>query len=160
MARPLSFGIEPEFELDVKLEIGRIIEESAGRLGYQVYEWGVLLKGANSRIAVKIDRAEGISHADCERFSKEFSASLDAEKILPNYFLEVSSPGLNRRLRSAEEYMRFIGAPIKLVFEEEGERTVVKGTITAADNRAVTVRSDRSERVISYEWVVNAHLDY
>jgi ribosome maturation factor RimP len=146
--------------VQLKEAILRLIDETAGRLGYQVYEAGVLLKGVNSKIVVKIDCQAGIAHQDCERFSKELSAALEDTELLPNYSLEVSSPGLDRALRTADEFIRFAGSPVKVVYQDGSERRVVKGTIGEGDGRTVTVSGEQGEVTIPYDAIVNANLDY
>ena len=143
-----------------KERISLLIEETAARLGYMVYESGVLLKGENSMITVKIDSLAGISHLDCERFSKELSVRLDDEDILPKYSLEVSSPGLKRLLRNGGEFGRFPGAPVKVVYDEGPDRRVAKGTIQSVTGEAVTVSTESGEVTISYGAIINANLDY
>ncbi len=137
-----------------------LIEDTAGKLGYLVYESSILYKGKNSQIHVKIDSHAGISHLDCEKFSRELSDRLDTEDDLPNYSLEVSSPGLNRLLRNNSEFRRFPGAPVKVVYEEGGERKVVKGVIGEVTDTAVTVSDAKGETVISFDAIINANLDY
>ena len=146
--------------VQLKEAIQKLVEDTAGRLGYQVYEAGVLLKGANSRIVVKIDCRAGISHQDCERFSKELSAAIDDAELLPNYSLEISSPGLDRAVRTSEEFMRFAGSPVKVVYQDGDERRVVKGIIGAGDGSAVTVSGEQGDVTIPYDAIVNANLDY
>jgi ribosome maturation factor RimP len=146
--------------VQLKEAIQKLIDETAGRLGYQVYEAGVLLKGLNSTIVVKIDSRSGISHLDCERFSKELSAGLDVAELLPNYSLEVSSPGLDRTVRTADEFMRFAGSPVKVVYQDGSERRVVKGVIGAGNESAVTVSGEQGEVTIVYDAIVSANLDY
>ena len=143
-----------------KERISQLIDETAARLGYMVYESGVLMKGENSMITVKIDSLAGISHLDCERFSKELSVRLDDEDILPNYSLEVSSPGLKRLLRNGDEFGRFPGAPVKVVYDEGPDRRVAKGTIKSAGENAVTVSTESGDITISYDTIINANLDY
>jgi ribosome maturation factor RimP len=57
-----------------------------------------------------------ISHADCERVSKQLSVILDVEELIPGsgYILEVSSPGMDRALRKAADYVRFTGRAAKV----------------------------------------------
>ncbi len=57
------------------------------------------------------DRLAGVTHTDCEAFSRDFGTVLDVEDLIPGseYTLEVSSPGLDRRLRGVEDYRRFMG---------------------------------------------------
>lgn len=146
--------------MQLKERISDLVQETAARLGYMVYESSILFKGENSQIHVKIDSLAGISHNDCENFSRELSARLDSDDILPNYSLEVSSPGLNRLLRSGEEFRRFAGAPVKVVYDEGAERRVAKGTVASADDAAVTVATEKGAIAISYKAITSANLDY
>jgi ribosome maturation factor RimP len=146
--------------VQLKEAIQKLIEETAGRLGYQVYEAGVLLKGMNSQITVKLDSLAGISHLDCERFSKELSAGLDDAELLPNYSLEISSPGLNRAVRTADDFMRFTGSPVKVVYQDGDDRKVVKGVIVTATGEAITVSGEQGDVTIRYDAIVSASLDY
>ena len=59
----------------------------------------------------------GVSHEDCANVSREVGTILDVEEVIPgaDYMLEVSSPGLDRRLQKAEDFQRFTGSRIKLM---------------------------------------------
>ncbi|MEP6963295.1 MAG: ribosome maturation factor RimP, partial [Acidobacteriota bacterium] len=65
-------------------------------------------------------RPEGVSHADCELMSQQMSAILDTEDIIPggHYTLEVSSPGVERKLSRPRDFERFVGQKVKLVLRE------------------------------------------
>lgn len=65
---------------------------------------------------VPIAQLSGITHGDCERFARDFGTALDIEDLVPGaeYMLEVSSPGLDRKLSSVEEFERFTGQLCKL----------------------------------------------
>lgn len=147
----------------LKDEILKIVNLAAGNTGYMVYEASVYLKGVNSRITVKIDNPGSphpVSHGDCERFSNELSLLLDEKELLPDYFLEVSSPGINRKLRNREEFARFTGSPVKVVYEENGKRDVVKGVLTAVSDEDVEISAERNKILIKHSCIVNANLDY
>jgi ribosome maturation factor RimP len=61
------------------------------------------------------DPLAGVTHGDCASFSREFGTILDVEDAMPgNYTLEVSSPGLDRKLTKASEFERFVGSRVKL----------------------------------------------
>jgi ribosome maturation factor RimP len=62
------------------------------------------------------DRLAGITHGDCEAFSRDFGTVLDVEDLVPgaDYTLEVSSPGLDRKLHSLDDYRRFTGMLAKV----------------------------------------------
>jgi len=147
-------------DVHIKERMLELIEDTAGKLGYLIYESSILYKGENSQIHVKIDSPAGISHLDCEKFSRELSARLDAEDALPNYSLEVSSPGLNRLLRNSSEFRRFPGAPVKVVYEEGGSRRVVKGTIGEMTDTTVTVSCEKGDVAVPFDAIISANLDY
>ncbi len=65
---------------------------------------------------VPVAQLSGVTHGDCERFSRDFGTVLDVEDQMPGaeYTLEASSPGLDRKLRSREEFARFAGQLAKL----------------------------------------------
>ncbi len=65
---------------------------------------------------VPIAQLSGITHGDCERFSRDFGTALDVEDLVPGaeYMLEASSPGLDRKLNGAEDFKRFAGVLCKL----------------------------------------------
>ena len=65
------------------------------------------------------DPLAGVTHEDCANFSREFGTILDVEDVMPgSYTLEVSSPGLDRRLVKAADFERFTGSRVKLTTRE------------------------------------------
>jgi ribosome maturation factor RimP len=81
----------------------------------------VELKGGRGTrlLRVYIDRPEGISHADCALVSEQLSAMLDVEDPFPgSYTLEVSSPGLDRKLVKASDFVHFVGRKARVVVRE------------------------------------------
>jgi ribosome maturation factor RimP len=65
---------------------------------------------------VPVEILSGVTHEDCEHFTRDFGTLLDVEDLVPGseYTLEVSSPGLERKLRGAADYERFKGSLVKL----------------------------------------------
>jgi ribosome maturation factor RimP len=96
------------------MELERIREAAervAQSLGLEVVdvEWKV---GRDRFLRVYIDKPEGVSHKDCEAVSNQLSVLLDVEDLIPgqqHYILEVSSPGLDRKLTKPAEFERFTG---------------------------------------------------
>lgn len=145
----------------IKDEINRVIAESALKLGYHVYESSLYSKDGSTKIAVKIDSLNGISHYDCQLYSDELSFRLDEKNLLPGYSLEISSPGLDRKLRNADEFIRFIGAPAKIVYDEDGVRKILKGVIKDAGEADVEMSDEKCIIVqVKYKNIINANLDY
>ncbi len=65
---------------------------------------------------VPVEQLSGITHGDCERFSRDFGTALDIEDLIPGaeYLLEASSPGLDRKLSKSEDFRRFAGQLCKV----------------------------------------------
>ncbi|NYF79369.1 ribosome maturation factor RimP [Granulicella arctica] len=65
---------------------------------------------------VPVERLSGVTHEDCEVFARDFGTVLDVEDLIPGaeYTLEVSSPGLERKLSKPEHFARFQGSLVKL----------------------------------------------
>jgi ribosome maturation factor RimP len=146
---------------DPKKEYEELIDQVAKECGYTVYERHIRLKGVNTRITVKIDSASGIAHADCERFSRELARTLDDNGTLPNYMLEISSPGFNRKIRSPEEFVRFVNSPVKIIYENNGGK-VAKGKLLAADEIGINVyvTEEKREMLLPYDAIKSANLDF
>ena len=100
----------------------------------------VELKGGNSNqlLRIFIDKAGGVSHADCALVSEQLSAMLDVEDIFPGrYVLEVSSPGLDRKLTRPSDFTYFVGRRARVVLKEAmGDQKVLEGRLVGfADGR-------------------------
>ena len=144
----------------LKKQIEKIIKETAEESGYLIYDFSVYLKGENSKISVKLDSLEGISHADCENYSKILDEALEYEEVLANYVLEISSPGIKRKLRNIDDFIRFTGSPVKIIFEKDNIRDVVKGNIETIVEDKIEIKSGNKLVIIFYNDIREANLDY
>src|SRR5271165_6981601 len=107
--------------LDVD-RIREIAERVAASSGLEVVEVEFLGGGKARLLRVFLDKPAagtdplaGVTHEDCARFSREFGTILDVEDVMPgSYTLEVSSPGLDRKLIKAADFARFTGSRVKL----------------------------------------------
>ncbi len=103
-------------------KIRAIAERVASSEGLTLVD--VELKGARSRplLRIYIDKREGVTHADCQLVSEQLSVILDVEDPFPGqYVLEVSSPGLDRKLVKPSDYTYFVGRRARLVLREPVE---------------------------------------
>jgi ribosome maturation factor RimP len=97
------------------------IRAIAGRVaathGVELVEAELRGGGKARTLKITIDKPEGVTHEDCANVSREVSAILDVEDAVAggSYTLEVSSPGLDRKLLTVEDYTRFIGKRVKLM---------------------------------------------
>ena len=114
--------------LDVD-RVREIAERVAASSGLEIVEIE-FLGGGKARMlrvfldkpAAGIDPLAGVTHEDCATFSREFGTILDVEDVMPgSYTLEVSSPGLDRRLIKAADFSRFTGSRLKLTTRQPVE---------------------------------------
>ena len=114
----------------------------------------VELKGGSSNplLRVYIDKPGGVSHADCALVSEQMSAILDVEDPFPgSYLLEVSSPGLDRKLVKPREYRYFAGRRARIALREPlEEQKVFEGRLVGFDEGRVKMGLD-DERIVELE---------
>lgn len=125
-------------------ELSRLLEPAIEGLGYELCDLEAKLGGRDGVLRVFIDKPEGIVLEDCEKVSRQISAILDLEDPLPGqYALEVSSPGLDRRLSKPAHFERFLGevVKIKLRMPLDGRRNY-RGTLRAANEENIEVEVD------------------
>jgi len=111
------------FDLD---RVKEIAERVAASSGLEVVEVDLRGGGKSRMLRIVIDRPDagpgggGVTHEDCANLSREVGTILDVEDVMPggSYLLEVSSPGLDRRLIRAADYTRFTGSRVKLTTRE------------------------------------------
>src|ERR1017187_4376452 len=96
-----------------------IAEQAAAPAGIEIVEVELKGSGRSHLLRIYIDRPEGVTHSDCELVSRQVSAALDAEDPIPGaYELEVSSPGVERKLGKLQDWQRFAGKKVKVVLKE------------------------------------------
>lgn len=142
----------------------------AGSYGLDVFDVELRREGRQQVLRVVLDRPgpnataeDSVSLEDCARVSEELSAILDVEDIVPadRYTLEVSSPGLDRPLRSAEDYRRFAGRRAKIVMAEPVQRqTAFAGRVLGLDADEVLFESEGGKQVrLPLRLISRARLD-
>ena len=124
--------------------------------------WGVEYRsqGRHSKLALYIDRENGVSVDDCERVSRRVSDVLDVEETLTgSYTLEVSSPGMDRILFKPEQYEQCSGeqVEVRLNFPVDGSKRIVGVLVGVEDGEAV-VRVDEDEFLLPLENVQRARV--
>ncbi len=98
-----------------------IAERVAASSGLEVVDVEFRGGGGKARmLRVFIDKPGGVTHEDCALYSNEFGTILDVEDVIPGgaYTLEVSSPGLDRKLSRPADFERFVGSRVKLMTRE------------------------------------------
>ncbi len=130
-------------------------------LGLELYDVHFRREGHGWVLRLIIDKIDGVSLDDCSRVSRETSDFLDVEDFIEQpYHLEVSSPGVERELRSAGECTRFVNEKIRIkLHHERGGQKVFVGELTEIDGERVTIVTEENEQyTFSWEEINKARL--
>ena len=141
-------------------EVIALLEPTIERLGYELSDLEVKLGGKHGVLRVFIDNPGGIGLDDCEAVSLAVSAILDVEDPLPGHYdLEVSSPGLDRKLTKVAHFQRFQGETVKVQmrFPVEGRRRF-RGTLVSSDEENIVVDVDGIEHTLPVATIDTARL--
>lgn len=125
-------------------ELRKMLEPTVERLGYELTDLEVRLGSKGGLVRATIDKPEGIGLDDCEKVSLAVSALLDVEDpVAGEYNLEVSSPGLDRKLTKVEHFQRFEGQIVKVTmrFPIEGRRRF-RGKLLSSNDENIVVEVD------------------
>src|SRR6266849_9285275 len=97
-------------------KVREVAERVAASGGLEVVEVELRGGGKARMLRIVIDKPAGVTHEDCANMSREVGTILDVEDAVPggSYLLEVSSPGLDRKLVRPVDYERFTGSRVKL----------------------------------------------
>jgi len=141
-------------------ELRSLLEPAVERLGYELIDVEAKLAGRNGVLRLFIDSADGIGLDDCEKVSLAVSALLDVEDPIPGHYdLEVSSPGLDRKLTKLAHFQRFAGETVKVQmrFPIEGRRRFRGKLLSAADDQVV-VEVDGEQHSLPLSTIDSARL--
>jgi ribosome maturation factor RimP len=126
-----------------KEELIGLLEPTVNAMGYELIDLD-LKSGSGGLVRLFIDKDPGVTLDDCERVSRQIGDLLDVEDPWPGrYVLEVSSPGLDRRLRTADHFASVVGSEIRVELKRpiEGRRRF-RGHLIAADTTQIDVEVD------------------
>src|SRR5579863_5564460 len=142
-------------------EIARRVAESEG---LELVEVEVKGGGAHRLVRISIDRPEGVTHGDCELVSQQVGTILDVEDVVPGgrYTLEVSSPGVERKLLKPQDYQRFQGKKAKITLRQPLKgQNYWEGTLAGMENGEVIVETAPGQTIrFPLEHVQKANLKF
>lgn len=162
-------------------KIQDLIEPIITALGYELWGVELFLQGKHTLLRIYIEvakdidgKSNNISIDDCSKVSHEIGAILDVEDLMVGrYSLEVSSPGMDRRLFKREQYERYIGSIIGVRLsapeiggenssekgaKQEAQRRNYTGKLLAVENEAVQLSVDNNIISLPIEHIEKAHL--
>ncbi len=131
--------------------------------GVHLYDSEIVKENERQIVRIYIHHPEGVTIDQCTKVSQIISPILDLEPpVSGEYMLEVSSPGIERPLKSAEHFQLSVGEKIKATILEDGEKTKIKGTILSVDGDQISVedKNSKSTKEFSFDQVLKAKTYY
>ena len=125
-------------------EIYEMVKPIADELNYDIYHVEYVKENGELYLRIYIEKDGGITLSDCEALSRRVSDLMDEkDPIKDPYFLEVSSPGLNRTLFTEEHYKRFIGREVMVKFTKsvDGKKNI-KGILKEVNEDSIVVEAE------------------
>ena len=154
---------------DVVEQVRTVAARVAASYGLDIFDVQFRREAAGMVLRIQIDRPgpaataeDSVSVEDCAAVSRDLSAVLDVEDIGPTaYTLEVSAPGLDRPLRTADDFRRFAGRRAKLVMREAVDgQTFLKGRLGGVEgDRVVIDAEDRRRHLVPIGIITRANLE-
>jgi ribosome maturation factor RimP len=142
-------------------ELAKLLQPTVEALRFELADLEVKLGGRDGMVRLFIDKPDGaIDLEDCETVSRQVSAFLDVEDPIPgHYVLEVSSPGLDRKLTKVEHFQNVMGEDvrIKLRFPVAGRRNF-RGALTFANEDLIKVEVDGESHSLPLTTIESARL--
>lgn len=145
----------------IENKVESLIQKKVEAVGYELYDIEYVKEGKEHFLRVYIDNEKGISLEDCEKVSNEINPLLDEANIIADqYFLEVSSPGIERTLRKDKHLEKNIGkeVEVKLFKKDENGNKIYTGELKGFDEEKIKIeeieiaRKDIAQMKTIYNW--------
>lgn len=137
----------------IEEKVENLIKEKIQGLGYELYDVQYAKEGKDYFLRVFIDKEDGIDLNDCEKVSNEINPLLDEKDFIKEmYFLEVSSPGIERVLRKDEHLKDSIGKEIEVkLFKPIEKQKEFVGTLEDYNEEKIILSLEENEEKIEIE---------
>jgi ribosome maturation factor RimP len=127
-------------------KIRELAKEIALTNGVELYDVEIKNTDKGKVLRVYLTAKDGVTLADCTRVSRLLNRELDVvDLIASNYFLEVSSPGLERALKSVEHYKQAVGEQVKVTFRQEEKNITVQGTLEEVSSQGILISPEEQK---------------
>ena len=146
----------------IESKVEKLLEKTIVDLGYDLYDVRYEKEGKDYYLRIIIDNEKGINISDCEKVNNGINDILDeADYIKEQYFLEVSSPGLERVLRKEKHFIKQIGNEISIkLFKAINKQKELIGVLKEYNNNEIIIEIDSSDMKIDLKDVAIAKTVY
>lgn len=126
---------------NIETKVQNLIESIINNLGYELYDIIYEKEGKDYYLRIFIDKDEGISINDCEAVNNAINDVLDEEDLIKEqYFLEVSSPGIERTLRKEKHFIKQLGNEISIkLYKPIDKQKEIRGILEEYNNDEITI---------------------
>lgn len=145
---------------DYETKTEALLQPILERLHFDLWDVEYVKEGADYYLRAYIDKEGGITIDDCVDVSRELSDLLDAQDFIEDaYILEVSSPGLGRKLKKDKEFERSIGRKVDLkTFKPVDGVKEFTGILKAYDSNSITIEENGTEKQFARKELANVKL--
>jgi ribosome maturation factor RimP len=145
---------------ELQRALTELIEPVVRSEGLFLLELDISGDGRSMVLRIFVDREGGVSLAECEAISRQAGDILDVEDIIAErYRLEVSSPGLNRKLKYAREFDIFAGRKAKLLIKGEDKNYYLIGHLKGRQGSDVIIQVQGKLTTVALNDIIRAHLE-
>lgn len=137
-----------------------LVTPKVNELGFDVWDVEYVKEGAEWYLRITIDSPDGIDLEACEKVHRAIETIIDeADPIEDFYYLEVSSPGIERTLKKKDHFLSCIGenVEVKLFAPDNNGKKAYKGVLSGADETRICVEADGEEIILEYSAIAKAN---
>lgn len=144
-------------------KIEAIAKDVCAKHGVSLYDVELKHAAKGLVIVIYITKIQGIGVEDCSVISRDIGRTMEEDNLVNSrYFLEVSSPGLERKLKLKKHYVSAIGEKVKITYNAERENKMVIGVLKEVDRNELILELGSEELTIAFNDIKKAktYFDY
>ncbi len=143
-------------------QITMLVEPVLDEMGFELVDVEYLGAGGRRVLRIYMDAPGGVTLDDCARVSREIGVLIDVKDLIEErYVLEVSSPGLNRRLKKEKDFAWAVGKRVKIRMKNPmGGRRNFTGRLTGMKEGTIVIAVDEGETALPIQGIDKANLVY
>ena len=135
---------------NIEKKVENLIEAKIIDIGYELYDIEYVKEGKDYYLRIYIDNKDGITLDDCEKVSDSISDILDKEDLIKEqYFLEISSPGIERVLKKDKHLENNIGTNVQVkLFNNLNGKKIIEGVLTNFNKNEIEIKNNEEQIAI------------
>lgn len=145
--------------MDSFKKIKSLVTDVLDELGLELID--IHFKGArgNRLLRIFVDTETGVTIDQCKNASRAISEMLDMENLIPDrYRLEVSSPGVDRPLKTERDFLKNKGRRVQITYFLEGQKQTITGVVEAVEDGWVQLKDGKTEKSVALETIEAAKI--